>query len=68
MGPHDKDSFSYVMGICVSIGLLASIIFHSCVASKKDEECISNDSKEAVVKAGQMSALDWIKEPQIYQV
>ena len=68
VGPHDKDSFAYIMALCVSIGLVTSIIFHFCVASKRDQECIKEEPGEASVKGGQMSALDWMKEPQTYQV
>ena len=73
MGPDDKENFAYVMATCVSIGIVFSIIFHSCVNIKTDEKMHEEDQTETKQKSEnmvlhRMAVLDWIKLPQLYQV
>ena len=73
MGPDDKENFAYVMATCVSIGIVFSIIFHSCVNIKTNEtihEEEQTETKQNTENMGvdRMAVLDWIKEPQLYQV
>ena len=56
------------MAICVSIGLIASILFYCCVVKEDKEESNGEEQTETHLNAHQMSVLDWVKEPQIYQV
>ena len=74
VGPDDKTSFAYLMVTCVSIGIVASIIFHTQVVRPQtsdegyDEEQIETKQRPVTLQVDPMSVIDWIKEPQTYQV
>ena len=56
----------------MAVGAMTSIIFHVFIKSPtqgqscKKEQTENPDSEKAVVEP--MSVLDWLKEPQTYQV
>ena len=74
VGPDDKLSFAYLMAACVSIGIVTTIVFHINVVRPQtcdesyDDEQIETKPRPVTSQANPMSVLDWIKEPQIYQV
>ena len=74
VGPDDKTSFAYLMVTCVSIGIVATIVFHIQVVrpltgeESYDEEQIETKQRPVTLQVDPMSVLDWIKEPQTYQV
>lgn len=62
------------MVTCVSIGIVATIVFHIQVVrpltseESCDEEQIETKQRPVTLQVDPMSVLDWIKEPQTYQV
>ena len=65
VGPNDTGSFSYLMVSCVSIGIVATIIFH--IHMSREEE-METKPGYMTLQADPMSMSDWITEPQMYQV
>ena len=77
LGPQDKNSFVHVMGTSMALGTITSIIFHVFFKYKKNdaisevkinEEDISRANNKLAKPICTMTALDWFKEPQTYQV
>ena len=62
------------MVTCVSIGLVATIVFHAQVVRPQisnesyDEEQMETKPRPVTSQVDPMSVIDWIKEPQTYQV
>jgi hypothetical protein len=71
VGPDDKSSFVYVMLTCIAIGTFTTIIFHYSVnpqnKSKKEEEA-GEMTMLKNIEVEPMTPMDWLKEPQLYQV
>merc|ERR1719229_677126 len=78
VGPEDQSSFRNIMICCVTIGAIASAIFHYFVNPLTNDENRMNAALAAadeeserqgrVVPLRRMSVMDWFKEPQFYQV
>ena len=78
VGPEDQSSFRNIMICCVTIGALASAIFHYFVNPQTNDENRMNAAVAAadeeserqgrIVPLRRMTILDWFKEPQFYQV
>ena len=77
LGPKDKNSFVYMMALMMTLGTMTSIIFHVFFQYKKndttyeviiDEEDISRANDNQAKPICTMTPLDWLKEPQTYQV
>ena len=74
MSPADHNSFIYVMVTCVAIGTATSTLFHLTVnpqrgkEAAKEEEVTADEKQEPQVEVERMSPLDWLQEPQMYQV
>ena len=72
IGPESKNGFLYVLGILMTVGATTSIIFHVLIKSPtqgqscKMERTENPASKNATIEP--MSVLDWLREPQTYQV
>ena len=69
--------FVHVMGTSMALGTITSIIFHVFFKYKKNdaisevkinEEDISRANNKLAKPICTMTALDWFKEPQTYQV
>jgi len=69
VGPDDMRLFAYLMVACVSIGIVATIIFHIQVSKPQPmNEGYEAEQGSLTLQVDPMSVLDWIKEPQTYQV
>ena len=72
IGPESKNGFLYVLGILMAVGATTSTIFHIFIKSptrsrSHDPEHVHSSSPE-YVNVEPMSVLDWLREPQTYQV
>ena len=72
IGPESKSGFLYVLGILMAVGATTSIIFHIFIKSPSkgrsyNVEQVDNSTAENV-HVEPMSVLDWLREPQTYQV
>jgi hypothetical protein len=71
VGPDDRSSFVYVMLTCIAIGTFTTIIFHYSVNPQnksKNEEEVRRTTTLKNIEVEPMTPLDWLKEPQLYQV
>jgi len=77
IGPESKDGFLYVLGILMAVGATTSIFFHIFIKSPAQEQtdqeqnCDVEQEESFIAKHGSvepMSVLDWLREPQTYQV
>ena len=74
VGPNDMGSFAFIMVSCITIGVVATIIFHihmprpHTVNKSHEEEGMETEPGYMPLQADPMSVLDWITEPQMYQV
>jgi Na+/melibiose symporter-like transporter len=69
IGPADQDSFRNIMLVCIGVGALTSGLFHAIIGCDQptgSDALSSVDERAAIVE--RISVLEWLKEPQLYQV
>ena len=70
IGPKDKNSFGFIMGSSMAIGIVASVIFHVFTKNGESSQETNNEIVSSISKmnVAHMTSMDWLKEPQTFLV